>query len=329
MWYSKLLSGGAALCLLGLASPVAFAGDKTIATAVSAKIGNGYKRVRQADGSFKKEYYAISNGGRVYGTSGDSTVDRVTYPEVAAIAMRLLVSQNYHYAKSADQATLLLVLQWGSTIAFNRENYSGQVNAAAAALSNMRAPGNGAKRSSWGGGMPSAMGDPFGGSGGAQAAAGAADARSSEEIFESEMYKLLQENRARDAINLPNARLLGYLDDINDADGIQRFAGGGTRYDDLMADVEESRYYIIVSAYDFQQLVKHDKKRLLWTTRVSVRTPGNRFDDSAAAMLKSAAKYFGQDSGKLIRSEETKGTVELGDVKFLGEAKEPAPQSKK
>ena len=133
------------------------------------------------------------------------------------------------------------------------------------------------------------------------------------------------ENRARDQINLPNAKLLGYLDEINDADGIQRWAGGGDRYNDLIADVEESRYYIIISAYDFPELVKHDKKKLLWQTRVSVRAPGNRFDDSFAAMLKGAAKYFGQDSGRLIRGEESKGTVELGDLKYLGEAKEPVP----
>ncbi len=133
----------------------------------------------------------------------------------------------------------------------------------------------------------------------------------------------------RDRINLPNAQLLGYLDEINDADGIQRFAGGGDRYNDLIADVEEARYYIIVSAYDFDQLVNHQKKVLRWQTRVSVRAPGNRFDDSFAAMLKGAAKYFGQDSGRLVRGEESKGTVELGDLKFLGEAKEKEPAETK
>jgi hypothetical protein len=123
--------------------------------------------------------------------------------------------------------------------------------------------------------------------------------------------------------------LLGYLDEINDADGIQRFAGGGDRYKDLIADVEETRYYIVISAYDFQELVKHERKKLLWTTRVSVRAIGNQFDDSIAAMLKSASKYFGQDSGRLVRGEETKGMVEMGDVKFLGEAKDPPAGEKR
>lgn len=307
------------LCLLGALGPAAWAADMTINTSVSSRIGNGYKRARQPDGTFKPEYYAISNGGRVYGTTTDVTVDRVKYPEVAAIAMRLLMGQNYHYAKSADAATLLIVLQWGSTIAFNRGNYDNRLNTATKAYTAMKAAGGGG-----GGGwsIPLSGGDPF--STGEQAEAAAAEA-----AFESQMFQLLDENKVRDAINLPNARLLGYLDEINAADGPQRYAGGGTRFDDLIADVEESRYYIIVSAYDFQELVKKDKKKLLWVTRVSVRTPGNRFDDSAAAMLKSAAKYFGQDSGKLIRSEQTKGTVELGDVQFMGEAKDAAPAKAK
>lgn len=39
-------------------------------------------------------------------------------------------------------------------------------------------------------------------------------------------------------------------------------------------------------------------------------------------MLKNASHYFGRESGKLVRGEELRGRVELGDLKFLGEAKE-------
>jgi hypothetical protein len=155
----------------------------------------------------------------------------------------------------------------------------------------------------------------------------AANAAFTESVFESEMLQLMVENRMRDQINLPNARLLGFVDEINGASHIPRHTAAATRYDELIADVEDPRYYIIVSAYDFPELRKNNKKKLLWVTRVSVNTRGNRFDDSAAAMLKSASKYFGQDSGRLIRSQEDMGAVELGDVKFLGEAKEqPANQ---
>jgi len=292
--------------LLGLAGPMLLAGDTNVVTAVSARAGNGYKRVSRADGSFRPEYYAISNGGRVDGTTTDATIDRVAYPDVAAIAMRLLAGQNYHMGKTASDATLLVVLQWGATMTYNRGNYDNRIQSASQALANVQAAGGG------GGGLPPSAIDGTAESAAASAAQGE---------FESQMLQVAAENQMRDSINLPNARLLGFVDEINEASRIPRHTAAATRYDELVADIEDSRYYIIVSAYDLQELRKNNKKKLLWVTRVSVSTRGNRFDDSVAAMLKSASKYFGQDSGKLIRSEEAKGTVEMGDVKFLGEAK--------
>jgi hypothetical protein len=305
---------GVLVGLLGAVGPTAAAADDIVNTSVSARADESYKRERNPDGSFKVEYYAISNGGRVYGTTSDVTVDRVQYPEVAAIAMRLLAGQNYQFARNFNEAKLLIVLQWGATISYNRGNYDNQIQSAASALTNMQAAGSS-------GGLP--------GGGGPNGSPEQAAADAAQGIAEGELLQLMMEDRMRESINLPNARLLGYLDDINAADGIQRYAGGGARYDELIADIEEPRYYIIVSAYDFQELHKNNKKKLLWVTRVSVRTRDNAFDDSAAAMLKSAAKHFGQNKGRLIRSEETKGTVRLGETKFLGEAKEPEAAAEK
>lgn len=288
----------AVILILGSLGTAA-AAEELIATAVSGRVSQGYKRVKLDDGSYKPEFYALANGGRIAGTGSDLTVDRIQYPEVAEIAMRLLARQNYHYAQHADQATLMIVLHWGVTIAFNRGNYSQSVNQAAAAMAGSAPQGMGSQERD----QSAVPGDG---------------------ISEDAMLMLMMENRTRDQINLPNARLLGYIDDINESNDIRRWAGGGDRYNDLVADVEESRYYIIVSAYDFDPLVKQGKKRLQWQTRVSVRAPGNRFDDSFAAMLKGASKYFGQDSGRLIRGEESKGVVELGELQFLGEAKKPA-----
>jgi hypothetical protein len=290
------------VAILALAAGIAGrAADETVTTALYARVGNGYQREQLKNGTFKPEYYALGNGGRIAGTSGDLTVDRVTYPMVAEIAMRLLGQQNYHYAQSKEQAKLLLVLQWGSTIAPNGINYGQAVNQVARIMSG---------------------GGPAQGMGSFENIANAADSALGGP-FEDMMIMLLMENRERDKINAANARVLGYFDDLNESNDIRRWAGGGDRYNDLIGDVEESRYYIVISAYDFPELEKQGKKKLLWQTRVSVRTPGNAFDDSVVAMMKSASKYFGQDSGRLIRHEESKGTVELGDLKFLGEAKEP------
>lgn len=309
----RLLPG--AILILGSLGGLRSA-EESVATAVYARSGHGYKRAHQADGTFKAEYYGLANGGRIAGTGSDITVDRITYPEVAEIAMRLLAKQNYHYAQRADQATLLIMLQWGATIAFNSGNYALSVGNASSALANLKVLGSEAGGTAGGAGS---MGGPSDTGSNAVAAAQAAG-----EAFEGEMLKLFMENRAREQVNLGNAKVLGYLDEINDSDDIRRWAGGGDRYNDLIADVEESRYYIVITAYDFAELTQHNKKKLLWQTKVSVRAPGNRFDDSVMAMMKSASKYFGQDNRRLIRGEETKGTVEMGDLKFLG-ATDDAP----
>ena len=139
--------------------------------------------------------------------------------------------------------------------------------------------------------------------------------------MESQFVKSLADDRVRDELNKRNAQVLGYMDDLSDSNDIRRYAGGGDRYNDLITDVEESRYYIVITAYDFAELTQKNNKKVLWQTRVSVRSPGNSFDSTVAAMLKSASKYAGQNTGHVIRGEETKGTVELGELKYLGEAK--------
>jgi hypothetical protein len=316
-----------AMCGLALLTTGLIA-EQTVATALYARVGNGYKREKAKDGTFKPEYYALSNGGRIYGTASDLTVDRVTYPQVAEIAMRLLARENYHYAQSKEQAKLLLVLQWGSTIAPNGMNYNVSIAQAAsvyADLARIFGPQGPGGRSTVNFGGPGTNAD-----GSSKVPEG--EDPSIIERFETAMHRMLMDNPVRDQVNESNARVLGYLDDLAETNDIRRWAGGGDRFNDLLADVEESRYYIVISAYDFPELEKRKKKKLLWQTRVSVRSPGNSFDDSFVAMLKSASKYFGQDSGRLIRGEESKGTVELGDLKFLGEAKEqPAakPETKK
>jgi hypothetical protein len=305
----------ARIAICGLLLTTALTAEETVATALYARVGNGYKREKAKDGSFKPEYYALSNGGRIAGTGSDVTIDRVAYPEMAGIVMRLLAQQNYRYAQTKEQAKLLIVLQWGSTIAPNGTNYSLSMKDAGAIYSELRemlrAQGMGSLEASGG----------LGESAGGNDLSGASAISDLKSRFESAMLRLLADNRVRDQVNERNAKVLGYMDDLAETNDIRRWAGGGDRFNDLLADVEESRYYFIISAYDFPELLKTKKQKLLWQTRVSVRSPGNSFDDSFVAMLNTSSKYFGKDSGRLVRGEESKGSVELIDLKFLGEAK--------
>ena len=124
-----------------------------------------------------------------------------------------------------------------------------------------------------------------------------------------------------------NARLLGYSKEINYRDNPSRFAGAGSYYDDLWSDIEEARYYVVVSAYDFHAATHGGKRKLLWATRVSIRAQGNRFDERLKAMLANAGAHFGQETHDLIRQYQT-GSVRMDDLKFISVTPESTDSAK-
>jgi hypothetical protein len=291
--------------LLLLAAAGSVAGkDDTVSTAVFSKAGNGYKRQMQADGTPKPEYYAIANGGTVGGTTRDSTVEKVTFPDITKIAIPLLYRQGYRYAMDPKQATLLLVIHWGNTISANDINYQHGLASAGRAVSALQELQRGGVTGS---GLDPAL-----------------------SALDYALMGLQMEELMRNLVVAPNARLLGFIDDINDNNDIRRYVGG-QRYNELRADADEARYYLIISAYDFHEAADHGRQKLLWVTRVSVRTAGNNFGASMAAMLGNSSRYFGRSTGRLIRGEELRGEVEMHDLKFLGaepDAPEPAAVAK-
>lgn len=293
-----------------LALPASFlSAAEAITTAVYSQVGNGYRRTKSENGRFKPEYYAIANGGMFPGTTRDHTVDRLTYPQVAGLMAQFLAKENYFLAKDKKSAQLLLVLHWGKTIPFNNASYGSALANASTARGNMLAAGGGP------GSTPDAGAGPFGSNEGAAA-------RASEAEFETQMLLLIQENQARDRANEANARLLGYLREVNDHNGVQTLVAGRHYFDDLRADLEEERYYIVVSAYDFREATEKNNLKLLWVTRVSVRSPGHAFDKQATAMLAAASRYFGQESGRLLRQYTPEGRVEVGEAEVIGIAPE-------
>ena len=127
-------------------------------------------------------------------------------------------------------------------------------------------------------------------------------------------------NSMRDRMDFRNARMLGY-----DAEGVI-----GTDYgrhllmtpfhhktEDLVDDIEDNRYFVVLMAYDFQLLWKQKKAKLLWETRFSIRQQHNNFDEQLAAMADYASRYFGQDTQGLVRRPLPEGKVTLGVPKVL------------
>jgi hypothetical protein len=114
-----------------------------------------------------------------------------------------------------------------------------------------------------------------------------------------------------------NARMLGY-----NASGMigtdygqwLAFTALHSRSQDLIDEIEDNRYFVVLMAYDFQVLLKEKKHKLLWETRYSIRQRGNAFDRQLAAMTEYASKYFGQDTHGLLRKPLPEGHVTLGKL---------------
>jgi len=68
---------------------------------------------------------------------------------------------------------------------------------------------------------------------------------------------------------------------------------------------------------DFHLMWKEKKAKLLWEARYSIRTRGNDFGKQLAAMTQEASKYFGQNSGGIVRKALPAGHVEIGEQKVL------------
>ncbi len=116
-------------------------------------------------------------------------------------------------------------------------------------------------------------------------------------------------------LDAKNAALLGYDSWWAET---SRFEGTNFTYrDDMLQELEQDRYFVILMAYDWPLLWKHRKAKLLWETRYSIAKHGDSFDQALAGMTDQAARYFGQDSGGLRHRSLPKGRVEVGEPKVV------------
>jgi hypothetical protein len=297
-----------AACLLSLA-PLAHAADAPVITAVFSRVHDTYTRQKNADGSYKHETYIVAKGGYIPGLDQDASIDPVPFSGIMRTMAPYLAKQNYLPARDGKKADLMLVVYWGTTKVFDTVQYREFVRQTAESINDFTAWQRANSNGSW-------VDRPNG-------VAGADD-----ETMISNLMMMNMANRARDQANERNANLLGYVDEINYHNDLTRYASTSSPYYDLVADLEEPRYYVVIAAYDFQDALHHNQKKLLWSTRVSIRAAGNRFDERLAAMLANASRYFGQASGHLVRRFERTPRVDYGELKSLGVVTDDTPSGK-
>jgi hypothetical protein len=139
--------------------------------------------------------------------------------------------------------------------------------------------------------------------------------------------QLLGEDMLRNQIDRNNAKLLGYDSEGligTDTGALVGHAGAtGAHQDELISEIEDTRYFVVLMAYDAQLFAREKKHKLLWEMRFSISEAHNFFDKALPAMAQFASRYFGQDSHGLLRTQVPAGTVKVGESKSLGEVVTP------
>lgn len=271
--------------------------DQDEVTAVYSKTSDDYIRHKQADGSYEPEAYAFGEGG-LWATTGDESVEHLKFVEIAHTIAPALVQQNYLPARDPAKTKLLIMVYWGRTAgtAIGASSSASYQNLAAS--QHVEAP-----TLTVAGGKITGM--PTNG------------VKSAQTIDESALVAVTAENRLRDQQDYTNARMLGYGEAMNDARGL-KYTALRYRRDDLIDEIEDDRYFVVLMAYDFPLLWKEKKHKLVWETRFSIRERHSDFSKQLAAMAESASRYFGQDSHGIVRKPAPVANVEAGEIKVIG-----------
>ncbi len=318
----------AALFCFGLTNiAVALNENDSVVTAVFSRSFNDYERPALADGSEKPLTYVIAKGGYAPGFGADETIDHVKFAGIVRILGKYLAKQSYFPAKDGKKADLMLVVHWGKTTPFNDGTYQNLMDLGLQGFETLQRMGSGIGRS---------PGDFHRSSDVPASAMGASTKDASKtaltEAATEEMIQGLNEIRfaqdTRIEADRYNANLLGYTAELKYRDNPSLYSGAGTAYYDLLGDLESERYYVSVTAYDFQEALQHNHKKGLWRTVASIDARDNRFDERLMAMVERASRYFGRDSGHLIRQFQYTPHISFGELKALGVV-DNAPSPKK
>ncbi len=303
--------------LLGFLSATAgFGANDYFATAIAARADQSYVRERDNDGNYAREYYTFGEGGRWGGPMTDTSIDKLSFTDVAHLIAPSLRSQNYAPAVDPKKTRLLIMVYWGATD--GAVDYSGGMaaqNLSKASEHLRQVTGAGNASQGWGKWVNTF---PPGGVGkDGEALRAALDKQAADSEIQAALVANAMANRMRDQQNWRNAGMLGYETEVS-AFSDQQFTALRNVHRDAVDEIEDNRYFVVLMAYDFQRLLKKHEHVLLWETRISIRQRGNDFDKSLPAMAGYGSQFYGRDSKGLIRGRKLNERIRLDELKIIG-----------
>lgn len=92
---------------------------------------------------------------------------------------------------------------------------------------------------------------------------------------------------------------------------------------------EENRYFVMLSAFDYNAYVSGRKKVLLWQAKMSAPSDGvNQFADAMDALVKAGGPFFGRETERpkaLLLPITPEGTVQIGTPTVTDYSEAPLP----
>jgi hypothetical protein len=299
-WPAKLIR---AFCIVFCASTLAERPARAEeSVAISAKVSNGYARKKLPDGSYQVETYAFGKGDDWSSARVDASADRLDFMTVARTVAVPLSNRNYLPTRDQKTTNLLVMVYWGTTRAPEHASESNSLTRAHEADRHQDQAQMALNHAHSESDIKVAK---------IMTASAASEMRSAVEGLQSEQQQ-------RENTDAKTVALLGY-----DSWWLatESASGGGERAyrkDDMLNEIEEDRYFVVLMAYDFQEMMKKKKSKLLWEVHMSIREHSNQFDKRLESMVADASRYFGADSKGLTHFVLPEGNVEIGPVKSLG-----------
>ena len=96
-----------------------------------------------------------------------------------------------------------------------------------------------------------------------------------------------------------------------------------------LSELLDERYFVILQAYDYQQIRREDGNRggphtaqpkPVWSVRMNIRSAGNNFNAALPAMAEAASGYFGKQVDDLVTTQVSVGRqshVEVGAPRVM------------
>lgn len=274
--------------VLGMAAISSALHATTEFVAISATASPGYMRPRDDQGRVKPETYVFSPGHVFASGTKDNSVAGQSFTTVAQTVALGLAKQGYYPAKDADSADLAIILHWGTTFIYEGDDKQIALERYQSAAQDFTT-----RAAEYAKG-----GDAF-------SRPNASELNQTMDILQAGQDSAM-------SAEARNAGLLGYNRSLNRSLNPAEVLT-------MRMELNEERYFVVLMAYDYRFMKREHKPRLLWVTRLSIRSPGYSFRDALPALVRAGGEVFGTESDGLKhqRIDPRRASVELGEAVVL------------